>query len=393
MAYQHAFLIIIDGLPLNTFQQAEIPFIRQLIAAGAQSTTCEVNTLPTVSRGAHATIATGVTPAQHGIYGNRYYDRIQKRVRGFGPAQLRRVTFAHYAEQQGKRVAVTGNKGLGLSDGSLEALLPGDEGGSGALEILGKGASILRTVKNDPMLRDARRQILSEIQQKNTASYTKYIEFDNVAARLVFDILEHDHPDILAVNFVGADKAIHAYGPTSPEALQTLANIDRLIQCMFERVNPHQTFCLITADHGNTAVTRHIDLTTSGTHAGSIEAIVTEGRRSARIYLSDRASLPEVEMRYRHHPGVGLVKVNHNDPFTNGDLWLYAAGQTTFGVDTKITRRACHGSPADSDRLVPMVIWNPLQANGYRIQQQTDIAGALAHAMNFRIRNGSPTRI
>ncbi len=380
MSYENAFLIIIDGLAINTFEEASTPFIDSLLEKGATSATCEVDSIPTVSRGAHATLATGVTPDIHGIYGNRYYDRQKKQVCGFGPDRLRITTFAEVAERHGKSVAVTGNKGLGLSDGPIQLLSPGDEGGSGALEILGKGASIIRTIKNDPALRNSRNRILEQIQSRQATSYTKYVEFDNIAGDVVFDILTKNKPDILAVTYVGVDKSSHAYGPLSEEAFKTMSNVDRLIKLMFEKIDPAKTFCIITADHGNTAVSNYIDLWALASPE-KVEALVTEGRRSARVYLCNRQDVAAVAEFYAAYDGVDEVQINYNDPYTIGDIFLYAAADTTFGVDTKVSRKACHGSLADSDRIVPIVVWNPLQQNGFQFRKQSDIAKALMVAM------------
>lgn len=383
MNYKNTILIIIDGLPVNTFQKAKTPFIDHLLNQGASYQTCEVDTIPTVSRSAHATIATGVTPEIHGIYGNRYYDREEKRIRGFGPRSLQVKTFAEKAEKSGKRVAITGNKGLGLSDGPIQILSPGDEGGSSALEILGKGSSIIKTIKNTPALSNSRHRILEQIKKENSASYTKYVEFDNVAAEVVFEILENEKPDILAVNYVGVDKSIHAYGPLSEEGLQTMHNVDRIIQEMFNRINLQQTFCMITADHGNTAVYHHIDLNSEAIIHEKVEAVVTEGRRSARIYLHDRNDVERIAKFYAHHEGVDEVRINDQNPFIIGDIFLYAGEGVTFGVDTKVSRKACHGSLADTDRIVPLVIWNPLQQNGFQIRKQSDIAQTISMVMDF----------
>src|SRR5947207_1908672 len=76
-------MISVDGLAGFYLDdpKAEMPTIRKLANAGAQSSRMKAST-PTVTWPNHTTLVTGVNPARHGVLGNNYFDReTGKRVR------------------------------------------------------------------------------------------------------------------------------------------------------------------------------------------------------------------------------------------------------------------------------------------------------------------------
>jgi arylsulfatase A-like enzyme len=68
-------------------------------------------------------------------------------------------------------------------------------------------------------------------------------------------------PDLLYVGIASLDKIGHTYGPDSPEALETLLQVDRgvaaLLEGLEQRVGLKNCLVLLTADHGVTPLAEH----------------------------------------------------------------------------------------------------------------------------------------
>src|SRR3954465_15964654 len=74
-------LISVDGLAQYYVDdpKAEMPTIRQLAKEGARAKMMKAS-MPTVTWPNHTTLVTGVEPAKHGVIGNSYWDRAQKKI-------------------------------------------------------------------------------------------------------------------------------------------------------------------------------------------------------------------------------------------------------------------------------------------------------------------------
>src|SRR5271156_7114540 len=82
-AQRYAIIISIDGLMPASYTEADahglkIPAMRELMAAGAWSPGVR-DVLPAVTYPAHTTMATGVSPARHGIVSNTVFDPLGQR--------------------------------------------------------------------------------------------------------------------------------------------------------------------------------------------------------------------------------------------------------------------------------------------------------------------------
>ena len=77
---QHVVLVSIDGLAASYLDdpRAELPVLRKLAAEGAAAKGM-ITSFPSVTWPSHVTLATGVTPARHGVIGNSVWDRKQGR--------------------------------------------------------------------------------------------------------------------------------------------------------------------------------------------------------------------------------------------------------------------------------------------------------------------------
>ena len=81
-------IISMDGLPafcLNN-PKVELPTLRQLAKEGAVGDRMEAS-LPTMTWPNHTTLITGVTPAKHGVIGNRYWIGPRRRIFNSSPTR------------------------------------------------------------------------------------------------------------------------------------------------------------------------------------------------------------------------------------------------------------------------------------------------------------------
>ncbi len=70
-------MVTIDGLANFHIDdpKSDVPVMRKLAAEGARAEGGMIAAFPTVTWPTHTTLATGATPARHGVVGNSYFDR------------------------------------------------------------------------------------------------------------------------------------------------------------------------------------------------------------------------------------------------------------------------------------------------------------------------------
>ncbi len=107
-------MISIDGLKPEYITQADahgmkIPFLRTLIAKGTYADGV-VGIWPTITYPSHATLLTGVWPAEHGIYNNQEFDPFQRYRSAWNwyAPQIRVPTLWQVAHRAGLRTASIG---------------------------------------------------------------------------------------------------------------------------------------------------------------------------------------------------------------------------------------------------------------------------------------------
>ena len=271
-------LVVLDGMRRDYFDRyaAEMPTLTALRRRSAWFGQAQVNAAPSNTAVGHSTIATGADPRVHGITGTNIYDRRRRaRYELFdreAPQDLMALTIADVWQQ------ASGGRALVIAQGSMaRAATP--LGGHGACQVNGTAPVMAsyeqetgRWVSNAECFRlpaylEGRNaktlwpasgewmghKIDSTVNVRYSGlfppfeadAFTSVIEREPIGADQV--------PDLLLLNFKGADFVGHKHGPSSNELRATLAEMDRqlarVLKALEAKVGDNYLLA-ITADHG-----------------------------------------------------------------------------------------------------------------------------------------------
>jgi hypothetical protein len=227
----HAYLILVDGLGADRL--AEMKQLAELRTAGD----CPVTypkaraVMPTRTNPNHVSLMTGVYPAEHGITGNRYWDRDPKH----GPAGLDApelldvetlFTIIETDRSSLRTVGMFGKAKLG----ELFSHVPGRQFGPDRLWAPGK-----RRIGPVPVPDGATRSADATVMDALLASLDP-------------------EPDLVFASLSSLDVTSHAHGPNSEAAGRALraadAQVARLIRHLRNQGRLERSVVFVTADHG-----------------------------------------------------------------------------------------------------------------------------------------------
>ena len=271
-------LLVLDGMRRDYFDRyaALLPTLTALRERGAWFSQAEVNVLPTNTAVGHSTIATGTDPRVHGITGVSVYDfrnrRRQDLFAGGMPQDLMALTLADVWQ------LATAGRGVILAQGSIDrAATP--LAGHGACQLNGVAVALASYDheeghwKTNPSCfrlpeylkdRDARtlwaagdewmgHRIDSTSAVRYSALFPAF-EADAMSAMIEREAVGLDTvPDLILLNYKGADFVGHKYGPESNELRITLGEMDRQLARMLTALEAKvgENYLLaVTADHG-----------------------------------------------------------------------------------------------------------------------------------------------
>jgi predicted AlkP superfamily pyrophosphatase or phosphodiesterase len=248
-------MISVDGLRPDHVLAADargarIPNLRRFLKEGAYADGV-VGVIPTTTYPSHATLVTGVWPAQHGILANTTFDPLRKNQQGWYwyAEDIRVPTLWDAATRAG---LVTASIQWPVSVGARitwnipefwRANTPDD-------------AKLLRAVSTPGLLADLEREL---------GAYPRALDIDadELRARFAVRLLETRRPNLLTLHLVALDHAQHASGPGSPEALAVLERLDVVIGRLREtadRLFPGRAWVAIVSDHGFVPVDMQLDM-------------------------------------------------------------------------------------------------------------------------------------
>ena len=272
------FVLVLDGMRVDYFDRyADVmPTLSALRRRAAWFSQARVNFLPTNTAVGHSTIATGTDPAVHGVTVNSVYDRFHRRRQdlfaGMRPQALMALTLADVWQ------LTTAGRGIVLAQGSIDrAATP--LAGHGACQPNGapvvlvsydeetgawhsnsdcfrlpdylkdRKASALWSSENEWL----HHRIDSPGAVRRSALFPAF-EADAMTAMIEREPLgEDDVPDLVLLNYKGADFVGHRYGPDSNELRLTLGEMDRnlarIIDTLEAKVGKDYLLA-VTADHG-----------------------------------------------------------------------------------------------------------------------------------------------
>ncbi|MEX1064871.1 MAG: alkaline phosphatase family protein, partial [Aquisalimonadaceae bacterium] len=271
-------LLVLDGMRRDYFDRyaALMPTLTALRQRSAWFANAEVNVLPSNTAVGHSSIATGADPAVHGITGVSVYDfrngRRQDLFAGAVPQDLMALTLADVWQ------LATAGRAVILAQGSIDrAATP--LAGHGACQLNGATVVLASYDQDDGRWKTNTRCFrLPEYLTERNASSMWAVSTEWMGNRIdtptavrysaLFPAFEADAmstmiarepvgvdsvPDLILLNYKGADFVGHKYGPDSQELRVTLGEMDlqlkRLLSALEARVGDDYLLA-VTADHG-----------------------------------------------------------------------------------------------------------------------------------------------
>ena len=271
-------LLVVDGMRRDYFDRyaALMPTFTALRQRGAWFANAEVSVLPSNTPVGHSTIATGADPSVHGITGVSVYDfrngRRQDLFAGATPQDLMALTLADVWQ-----LATAGRAAI-LAQGSIDrAATP--LAGHGACQLNGAPV-VLASYDQDTghwktnttcfrlpeYLKDRDAGTLwaasgdwmgHRIDSPTAVRYSALFpafESDAMSTMIAREGVGMDSvPDLILMNYKGADFVGHKYGPDSQELRATLGEMDRQLARLLAALEAQvgDSYLLaVTADHG-----------------------------------------------------------------------------------------------------------------------------------------------
>ncbi|HEX6729271.1 MAG TPA: alkaline phosphatase family protein [Pyrinomonadaceae bacterium] len=272
------FLLVLDGMRRDYFDRYSeaMPTFTDLRRRGAWFTRAQVNFLPTNTAVGHSSISTGTDPRIHGITGVSVYDNSRRsRHELFAdaiPQDLLTLTLSDVWQ------FATSGRAVILAQGSIDrAATP--LAGHGACQLNGKRVVLVSydqqtgnwTTNADcfrlpAYLKDRNAKTLwpadgewmhHRIDSSSNVRYSGLFpafEADAMVEMIKREALGEDAvPDLILMNYKGADFIGHKHGPDSNELRVTLQEMDhhlaRILQALQAKVGNNYLLA-ITADHG-----------------------------------------------------------------------------------------------------------------------------------------------
>jgi hypothetical protein len=271
-------LLVLDGMRRDYFDRyaASMPTLTALRRRSAWFTQARVNFLPTNTPVGHSTISTGTDPRVHGVTGISVYDRRNRQrhdlFAGGTPQDLMALTLADVWQ------LATAGRAIILAQGSIDrAATP--LAGHGACQL--NGAPVVLAFYNQQTgnwntnpncfrlpayLKDRNARTLwpasgewmghridSTVGVRYSGLFPAF-EADAMVAMIEREAVgEDDVPDLILLNYKGADFVGHKHGPDSNELRVTLGEMDRhlarMLHALEEKVGSNYLLA-VTADHG-----------------------------------------------------------------------------------------------------------------------------------------------
>ena len=271
-------LLVLDGMRRDYFDRyaASMPTLTAIRRHSAWFNQAQVNYLPTNTAVGHSTIATGTDPRVHGITGISVYDRTHRQrhdmfAKGM-PQDLMALTLADVWQ------LATAGRSIILAQGSIDrAGTP--LAGHGACQLNGTPVVLASydqqtgnwTTNPDcfrlpEYLKDRNARTLwppSGEWMRHKIDSTADVRYSGLfpafEAEAMTAMIEHEPvgednvPDLILLNYKGADFVGHKHGPDSNELRLTLEEMDRQLTRMLKvlRAKVGDNYLLaVTADHG-----------------------------------------------------------------------------------------------------------------------------------------------
>jgi predicted AlkP superfamily pyrophosphatase or phosphodiesterase len=315
-------VLSLDGVRHDYLDRAPFPAFGRIAREGVRASRL-IPVYPSNTFPGHVSLATGATPAVHGIVDNRFWDR----------ARGERFDYSNEASWiDAEPLWVTAER-QGVSAATY--FWVGSE-----TDWRGVGARY-RVAPFDPKIGEA----------------------EKVAKILAWlDLPLRDRPRLVMSYWHGADGAGHAKGPDSPDVVKQLTEQDRHLGALLAGLDaraawPHTTL-LVVSDHGMTRVGKSVPILDALRRA-NVRAHVEPSTSVAHVFLEDPADLARAERALVGLEGVHVdrrealpASLHLAHPTRTGDLVVRADAPYTLakGGLFEPTARGMHGfAPEDPD--------------------------------------------
>jgi predicted AlkP superfamily pyrophosphatase or phosphodiesterase len=286
---EHVVIVSIDGFrPDFYLGDWETPVLKSIASGGARARAVE-GVYPSTTYPSHATIATGVRPARHGIYANTVWTpQGSSRDWHWYARDLKARTLWQAAREAGRRTAITY---WPVSVGAEADWVLGEIWDPEGRE----------TVKR--LVRSSSPGLLMELAfevgipaERIAESRAGTDDFVSKAAAYVF--AKHK-PSLQFVHLLEVDEAQHKHGPDAPEVREALrrqdARVGRIRKAIADSGVGARTVLLVVGDHGFTRVERNLNpnsllrdagfVTVEDGRVASWRALARASGGSAAIYV------------------------------------------------------------------------------------------------------------
>ena len=302
---------ILDGCAINSYNKAQTPFIDSLSRKGFKNFNCKA-VFPTATYTGHSSIVTGTFPEQHGMVGNQFFDRTDKKIKHFD----------YYDSTEYIK-----------SPTIFEMLKPLTT--MAIAEPITKGADYIYPMQElNKIPLDERNELIFNIT-------LKWITKHNIKLGVI--------------NFAGVDGYGEKFGPNNKKYLNEISKCDYFISKIYEKIDD-KLISIITADHGMTNVSKKFDLKSYFNKKG-ISGQFLASHRACHIYCAgeDMALLEELN-QLKEIDKIFLkiqtkdIKLFHE---RTGDLVVSANKEIEF---EKENLKGSHGGYLKEEIDVPLII-------------------------------------
>ncbi len=250
-------IVSIDGLAAFHLKDPEvkIPTIRGLMKEGAVADRMKAS-LPTLTWPNHTTLVTGVTPRQHGVMGNAYWDRQKEKVIKLLPDPIFDKEEIVKAPTIYDVAYAAGLKTAGIN-------WPAS-----------RGAKTLHWATPDVQFQTLYEKyttpsLLKEFSaigvpfehQEEWSRTDKGRERDKMYTQMLIHVLKEHRPHLAIIHLVEVDHAEHAHGPRSAETYSAIEFEDERVKEIVETLRSEfkdNATLFLTSDHGFATIRQRI---------------------------------------------------------------------------------------------------------------------------------------
>jgi predicted AlkP superfamily pyrophosphatase or phosphodiesterase len=270
-----AVLISVDGLAHFYLDdpKADMPTIRQLAKEGTRADGM-VGSLPTVTWPNHTTLVTGVHPGRHGVIGNNYFDRAEKKIVPLIPDPIfnkdeivKAPTVYDAAKAAGLRTAAIiwpASRGAKTLDWTVPDVFL-DE--------------VFQKYSTPSLLKEFKEAGIPYEKQQEWCKTGKGEDRDRMYVRMLNHVLRTHKPNLALLHLVEVDHVEHAKGPQTPEAYAAVKFADDRVREVWDELKttfPGRATLVVVSDHGFYPYRQQIQPNVQFRRAGLLEVKGTQ---------------------------------------------------------------------------------------------------------------------